>query len=89
MVLLHLLEAERQLLRLLGEDGELLDDLLGRHLSPATALHGCTADRRRLGAGSLEDVGGNLCTGHLHVITTAALGDSAAALAAGERESRT
>ena len=51
MVLLHLLEAKRELLGLLGEDGELLDDLLGRHLATATALEHGTSDSARTDGG--------------------------------------
>jgi len=92
VVLLHLLEAERQLLRLAGEDVELLDHLLGRHLAAATALELTTADLGRNLSGSLELTGNRFGAGHLtsrrrsSILTAAAV---AAATTAGKRESRT
>jgi len=90
MMLLHLLEAHRQLLRLAREDAELLDDLLRRHLAVATAHHRGAADLRRFLTGSLERGANLLRTGHSSSFTSTALGESATAAAtAGKRESRT
>jgi len=88
MMLLHLLEAEREFLRLAREDREFLDDLLGRHLAAATALHRRTAGRGSILTGRLELTRNLLSAGHLHVariLTAAAAAARAAALAAGKR----
>ena len=90
MMLLHLLEAHRQLLRLLGEDGELLDDLLGRHLAAATALHRLTAEFLGLTGGGVKDLTGSLGRREENFgFLTAAAVAARAALAAGKRESIT
>lgn len=92
MMLLHLLEAHRQLLRLLGEDGELLDDLLGRHLAAATTLERLTAEIRSRLTGRDETLTSGHARGHRLLTTfrlTAAAVAARAALAAGKRESIT